>query len=311
LRQTARQPSEASWWSQSDPLIRCCICESATRLDSEYCLHCLAPMALSRQAAGKAGPPRMIAVVGASGVGKTVYLGLLIDMLSRQTEPLQLMARGPFSIDLQQTTVSALARCRFPSKTCNEPDRWNWVHCQARHDPQSPPIELIMPDMAGESILEEIDHRNSYRVIQDVLRKSAAALILIDGIRLRDGDRSQDYFAMKLLSYLSEMKPSGRHGWSKRPIALVLTKVDQVEACRDDPEGFAKAHATGSWQHCRQRFANYRFFAASVIGAYAWHESEQGGRRRVPLRVEPHGIVEPFQWLMEQTAGPEKWRPWA
>ena len=26
-------------------------------------------------------------------------------------------------------------------------------------------IELIMPDMAGESVLEEIDHQNTYRVV--------------------------------------------------------------------------------------------------------------------------------------------------
>ena len=54
----------------------------------------------------------MIAVFGASGVGKTVYLGMLMDMLSRQTERLQLLARGAFSITLQQTTVAALSRVR-------------------------------------------------------------------------------------------------------------------------------------------------------------------------------------------------------
>ncbi len=308
MRESAWQPLKSSQWIQSDQPISCYICESSNSIDAEHCHFCSAPIALARQAAGQQMPPCMIAVVGASGVGKTVYLGLLMDMLSRQTERLQFLARGAFSIDLQQTTVSALARCQFPSKTCNEPDRWNWVYCQVRRDPRSPTIELIMPDMAGESILEEIDHRNTYRVIKEFLRKSSAALVLIDAVRLRDGDQGQDYFAMKVLSYLSEVEPRGKHGWSQRPVALVLTKVDQAEACRDDPAAFARAHAPGLWQHCQQRFSNHRFFAASVVGAYAWRESAAQGRCRVPLRVEPRGIVEPFEWLMEQAMEPRKRR---
>jgi len=311
LTETAWQPLQSSRWLQREQSIPCYICESANSSDAEYCHDCLAPMALSHQAASQHLSPCMIAVVGASGVGKTVYLGLLMDMLSRQTERMQFLARGAFSIDLQQTTVSALARCQFPSKTCNEPDRWNWVYSQVRRDKNSPPIELIMPDMAGEAVLEEIDHRNTYRVIQELLRKSSAAMLLIDAIRLLDGDRSQDYFAMKILNYLSEVKPRDKHGWSERPIALVFTKVDQAETCRDDPAAFAKNHAASSWQLCQQRFSNHRFFATSVVGACAWQESGTQGRRRVPLRVEPHGIIEPFEWLMEQVIGPKKWRAFA
>jgi hypothetical protein len=266
-------------------------------------------MALAHQASRQRQAPYMISVIGPSGVGKTVYLGLLMDMLSRQKERMQFIARGAFSIDLQQTTVSALAHCRFPSKTCNEPDRWNWVYCQVRHNANTPPVELIMPDMAGEAVLEEIDHRNTYCVIQEILKKSSAALVLMDADRLREGDRSQDYFAMKILSYLTEIEPLNKKGWNDRPIAMVFTKVDQAESCRDDPESFARTHAAGLLQHCQQRFSNYRFFAASVVGACAWHESLTQGRRHVPLRIEPHGIIEPFEWLMEQTAGPKIWHP--
>lgn len=309
MTQTTWQTLESARRFQCDqPLIACYICESANPVGAEYCQECLAPMALARQAAGQRQSPCMISVVGASGVGKTVYLGLLIDMLSRQTAQMEFLTRGAFSVDLQQTTASALARCQFPDKTCNEPDRWNWVYCQTRRDSSSPTVELIMPDMAGESILEEIDHRNTYRSIRELLRKSAAALILIDAVRLRDGDRSQDYFAMKILSYLSEVEASTEHGWLQRPIALVFTKVDEAEACREDPARFAKTHAPGLWQLCQQRFRNYGFFAASVAGACAWRDSATQGRRRVPLRVEPHGIIEPFEWLVEQAVRPKKRR---
>ncbi len=51
-----------------------------------------------------------------AGVGKTVYLGMLMDMLSRQKERMQMLARGAFSINLQQFTTTALARGEFPAQ---------------------------------------------------------------------------------------------------------------------------------------------------------------------------------------------------
>jgi hypothetical protein len=309
LTQTTWQTLESSKWLPTDRSIPCYICGAPNSDNAENCHACLAPMALSRQAVSHHLAPCLVAVVGASAVGKTVYLGMLMDMLSRQTDRMQFLARGAFSIDLQQTTASALSRCLFPAKTCNEPDRWNWVYCQVRRNASAPTIELIMADMAGEAILEEIDHQNTYRVVKEVLKKSSAALILIDASRICEGDRNQDYFAMKILSHLSEVEPSGKHGWSDRPVALIFTKVDRVEECRDDPARFAEAHAAGLWQYCQQRFRNYRFFAASVVGACASRETALQGRHNVPLRVEPHGIIEPFEWLMQQAAGPKKWPP--
>src|SRR5690349_17543028 len=104
----------------------CYICGSDNTCDAELCHRCLAPMALAHQAQSQKVAPRMLATVGASGVGKTVYLGMLMDMLSRQPHRLQALARGAFSINLQQATASALARGEFPDKTPTEPDRWHW-----------------------------------------------------------------------------------------------------------------------------------------------------------------------------------------
>ena len=87
---------------------------------------------------------------------------------------------------------------------------------------------------------------------------------------------------------------------SRRPVALVFTKVDQVEGCRENPEEFARTYAVGTWQRCRQEFRDYAFFAASVVGCCTWLEVRGEGRRRTPLRVEPHGIIEPFEWILEK-----------
>jgi hypothetical protein len=263
-------------------------------------------MALAHQAANTKLNPQMVAALGASGAGKTVYLGMMIDMLSRSPKRIQMLARGAFSITLQQTALSALSRCAFPAKTPNEPDRWNWVHCQIRRPRQRHPAELIMPDMAGEAVLEEVDHAHTFRVVRSFLQKCTGAMILIDTLKVRDGVREQDFFTMKLLSYLNELCSDRKTGWPQRPLAMIFSKADQCEECFDDPEGYAKAHATGLWEFCQERFHCHKFFAAGVAGGCASRESMTEGSVRVPLRIEPRGIIEPFEWLLDQLAARRK-----
>jgi len=291
-------PLESYRLAQFSMPVICYICEGENRVDAEFCQTCGAPMALAHQASEQKIRPRMVAVLGASGVGKTVYLGMLMDMLSRQPKRLQLLARGAFSITLQQTTLGALSRCAFPEKTPNEPDRWNWVHCQIRRAKQRPPAELIVPDMAGEAVLEEVDHPHTYRVVTAYLKKCEAAMVLVDAIELQDGKLDQNYFTMKLLSYLAELDDDPAEGWGQRPVALVFTKADQCDECWENPAEFARTHAAGLWQQCRERFAQHKFFAAGVSGACVRRQTRHGWVQ-VPLRVEPHGIIEPFEWLLE------------
>ena len=225
--------------------VPCYVCQGGNTYDAELCRHCLAPMALAHQANTQKIQPRMIAAIGPSGVGKTVYLGMLIDMLSRQLSGMQLLARGAFSITLQQHVIGALTRCEFPSKTPNEPDRWNWVHCQLKAPSQRRPVELVMPDMAGEAILEEVDHPHTYPVIRMFLSKCAGMLIMTDAAQVRQGVLEQDYFTMKLLTYLSELDDNPRTGWPRRPVALIFTKADQCKEAFDDPRRFAQTHTVG------------------------------------------------------------------
>jgi len=283
--------------------VSCYICGGGNSFDAELCRHCFAPMALAHQANTQKLRPQMLAAIGPSGAGKTVYLGMLMDMLSRQGGDMQLLARGAFSITLQQHTVAALARCEFPTKTPNEPDRWNWVHCQVRAERRKRPVELIMPDMAGESIIEEIEHPNTYPVIQSLLKQCSGVMVLVDAMRLREGSLDEDFFTMKLLSYLIELDSDTKRGWPARPVALVFTKADRCEECFLDVEGYAAQHAAGLLRHCEERFTNYRFFATGVAGACAYVPTPEGGRRNVPLRIEPRGIVEPFGWLVSQLRG--------
>lgn len=279
--------------------IACFVCGDTNTNEAELCNRCQAPMALAHQVREQKVQPQLIAVLGASGVGKTVYLGMLLDMLSRRVDNLQVLARGAFSISLQQCAVSALSRCCFPNKTPSEPDRWNWVHCQVRAPSRKRPVELILPDLAGEALFEEVDHPGTFPVIRSFLRSCAGVVVLIDSTQAGTGNRSQDYHAMKLLSYLSELDPHPKNGWARRPVAFAFSKADQCEECFDNADRYAERHLTGLWKQCREKFRTFKFFASGVVGACAYREGYEG-RVRVPLRIEPRGIVEPFEWLVEQ-----------
>jgi hypothetical protein len=294
------QPLESYRLIQYSTPIPCYICSADNTTDAEFCNHCSAPMALAHQASAQGIQPQMVAVIGPSGVGKTVYMGMLLDMLSQQSQKMRLLARGAFSITLQQAAMSSLSHCEFPHKTPNEPDRWNWVHCQIRLKKKKVPMELIMPDMAGEAVLEEVDHPHTFRIVRQFLQKCAAAVVMIDAVQLKEGNRDQDFFVMKLLSYLSELDTDPRTGWKKRPLALVLTKADCCEDSWDDPADFARTHAVGLWQHCQERFACHKFFASGVVGNYIACDTLTEGRLYMPLRIEPHGVTEPFEWLLEK-----------
>lgn len=278
----------------------CYICGGGNAFDAEYCRHCQAPMALAHQVNSQGLRPQLLACIGASGAGKTVFLGMLCDLLSRGDHPLQLLARGAFSISLQQSTMQALARCEFPAKTPLEPDHWNWMHCQLQDQQTYGALELIMPDMAGEAIVEEMEHPGAFPVIKAFLSHCRGLVVLIDAARIEEGDQEHDFFTMKMLSYLTELNGDPGQGWPARPLALVFAKADLTDACFDDPREYARRHTPGLLRHCDQRFARAEFFASGVAGACAWRREANGDRTCFPLRIEPRGIVEPFAWLIDQ-----------
>lgn len=257
----------------------CYICGGGNNFDAELCRHCQAPMALAHQANAQKIRPKMIAAIGPSGAGKTVYLGMLTDMLSRQVEPMQMLARGAFSIGLQQTTMASLSKCEFPPKTPSEPDRWNWVHCQVLRRKQRP-VEVILPDLAGEALMEEVDHPHTYAVIHEFLSKCSGVMIMVDGARIERGEAEEDFQTMKLISYLCELKYENKQPWGTRPVSVVFTKGDQCASCFEDPQLFARQHAPGIFQQCRERLARHRFFAVGVAGATGFRNEFQGRDRK-------------------------------
>jgi hypothetical protein len=300
----AQIPLETYLLAQQAAPIECLVCDHENCCSAARCRNCCAPMALAHQTQSVKKRPHLIAVIGASGAGKTVYLGLLMDMLTRHVGLLRSTARGPMSISLQQATTTALATGWFPEKTSTDPEHWHWVHCQFNCRRRRRPLELVIPDLSGESLSVETERAGRYPSIRSVLTKCAAVMVLADAERLQAGDHSQDFVALKLLSLIGELREGQsrsrrQRGAERRPLALVLTKADKCDGLMENPREFAEAHAGAVWSDCRSRFPRHDVFACSVTGATAYRDS-YGRRQQVPLRIEPHGIIEPFGWLMTE-----------
>ncbi|HEY3395073.1 MAG TPA: hypothetical protein VGK58_20380, partial [Lacipirellulaceae bacterium] len=290
--------------SQQAAPISCLVCDHENCCSAARCRNCSAPMSLAHQTQSVKIRPHLIAVIGASGCGKTVYLGLLMDMLTKHVGLLRSTARGPMSISLQQTTTTALSTGWFPEKTVTTPEHWHWVHCQFNCRRRRRPIELVIPDLSGEALAVETERSGRYPSIRSLLTKCAAVLVLADAELLQSGDHSQDFVTLKLLSLMGELRQEQARarrlrGPERRPLALLLTKADKCDGLFENPHEFAEAHASALWSDCRARFPRHEVFASSVTGATAFRDN-YGRRQEVPLRIEPRGIIEPFGWLMAE-----------
>jgi hypothetical protein len=288
---------------QAAPL-ECAICQHENRVSAESCHICSAPLSIARINAEVRRPAQLIACIGAPGTGKTTYLGMLMDMLMRQTGSLRTTLLGPHSISLQQATTTALAAGWYPDKTLRDPEHTCWVHCRVECGRRRRRSDIVFADFAGDAFAEELEHPGSFPAARAMLGKCSAVIVMTDAQRLQSGEHDDDYLSLKLLSLIDEQNQKDKKKlWSTArknvPVALVFAKADTTPACADDPVTFAENHASSLWQDCRRRFPKTKVFAASVTGATGF--KLVGGRRcRVPLRVEPQGIVEPFRWIVEQ-----------
>jgi hypothetical protein len=247
-------------------------------------------------------PPRFISVLGESGSGKTVYLGMLMDMLSKGVLGMRGIAHGSHSVAVQDNTISSLERRRFPEKTCSETDEWQWVHCEVTRDRRNKrPLDLVTADFAGEAIALEIEQPGAYPAIRSLVSQSAGVLLLCDSISVCRASMNEDISALKLVSYIYEVQKANSAGRTDRrvktPLAVVFTKCDQCPEAQEDPERFATNNMPRLSQICQAGFSRFRFFAARVVASTATSMDEYACSSHVALHVEPHGIAEPLDWI--------------
>ena len=168
--------------------VLCACCDRQLSEMDEFCPGCETPTTISHTVAQRDKDQSFVSVLGASNAGKTVFSGLLLDILSKGPKEFRGLANSAFSIDLQEQVVGALERRTFPEKTPNEADAWKWLHCQISVEERrsTHTIDLISPDFAGEAIAMEINQAGTYPAIQHVVSKSGGVMILCDSLRVRD-----------------------------------------------------------------------------------------------------------------------------
>lgn len=281
---------------------RCMICEEINATQTPQCLSCAAPMALVHDSIAQDREPLIVSVIGDTNVGKTVYLGFLLDMLTHRAGDFEAIPKGAYSIDLQQTVISNMSQRMFPPKTPMEANQWYWAYYQVyQHSPQPKWVDLIMPDIAGESLAAEVAAPNTFKVIRSLLNKSAGLMLLVDAALAANGSSQPDFFAVRMLSYIDTMYGAGRNQRIRTPTAILLCKADQCPDCFDDPRKFVKANMNRLWNLCESRLSNFEFFACSVVGSLGYATAPQEDYViPVPLHTALQGILEPFQWVVDQ-----------
>lgn len=281
----------------------CLICETPNQEDTIVCSTCGSPMALIHEAVAQERDPCIVTVIGDSNVGKTVYLGMLLDMLSKRADDFEAVPKGAYSVNLQHTVVSYLGARHFPPKTAMEVDEWHWAYYQvSRRDKGNMIFDLVMPDMAGEALAAEVATPSTFAVIRALLGKSAGAMLLVDAAMAGAGSPQPDFFALKLMSYLDGVLATNGQQRMKTPVAVILSKGDYCPECFDDPRGFAKTNLNRLWNICENRFENVEFFATSVVGGLGYGSDESENIVPYPLHVAPRGILEPFNWVLSALA---------
>ncbi|MBI5863613.1 MAG: hypothetical protein HZB38_03710 [Planctomycetes bacterium] len=299
-----RSGGQTTYESDAESGTTCLICDTHNGTGAVLCSQCAAPLSLTLSTIGAERPPRLVTVLGDSNVGKTVYLGFLLDMLTQRARGFEAIPKGTSSVNLQQIVISHMAWRMFPPKTPMESDQWNWAYyevCQKLAGRKEKWVDLITPDLAGEAIAAEVASPSTFGVIQKLLNKSAGLLLLVDAALAANGSSQPDFFALKLMSYVDSMASQKRGKKIDKPVALVLTKADYVPECFDNPRRFAQANLNRLWNICESRLANFEFFASSVVGSIGYAVNESDGMvTPVPLHTALHGVLEPFEWIVDK-----------
>ena len=187
----------------------CPLCGGHT-YEGEPCGSCFLPFKVMESIRSRPHPPRFVVVLGPTGVGKTVYLGMLLDLLSRGVGGLQGLSRSPYSLTLHRNLILALQRQRFPEKTPLETDRWNWLHCEILGPRGKGAADIVTPDVAGEAVMSEMENPGTNKTIRALISRCAGMVVLVDLVEVVADGQSQELFAMQLISYLDALRREGR-----------------------------------------------------------------------------------------------------
>ena len=246
-----------------------CFCCGNNMFETDgFCRSCHIPIEVSKSAESRGTKPNFVPILGASGAGKTVYIGMLLDLLSKGAGGVCGLPSNAFTVAVQQQTIAALERRKFPGKTACEAGEWQWVHCEVAMGKKNTKhhLDIVTPDLAGESVEMELDHPDSFPAVRTCVSNASAVIILVDALRARDGGSEEDLFATKLATYIHEHVAKSGSGQKKVkiPVAVTFTKSDLCPEAAQEPSTFAKHNLPSLVAYSQRYFAKLEFFAASA-----------------------------------------------
>ena len=224
-------------YAQGSGVLECPLCDGYAPANNP-CGTCNLPYRVIESILNRPSPPRFLGVLGPTGVGKTVYLGMLLDLLARGVCGLHGLAQSPFTLSLHRNLILSLERQRFPEKTPVESDQWDWVHCAVHAAKGKTSYDIITPDVAGEAVSAELENPGTNKTIRALISGCAGLVVLVDVLEVIEDGQGQELFAMQLVSYLDALRPgkaesqdrySGSHRLHQdRPVRPVESRSGDV-----------------------------------------------------------------------------------
>lgn len=236
-----------------------------------------------------------ITLLGVGRTGKTVYLGVLFDILRRwQGRDLTFRPYGDETITMMTDIMNTLALRRWPSPTPQ--DKVFPFRAQVRYSSggRTRHYKIFMPDYAGDETEqfqkgaeEPLLHKSPF--FRQVV-ESDAVILVADGAILSGGNKSRikvhENNLMAAVSRLVDVK-GGRRGKIAAPVAIMITKADL----------YAPGHPLvldrlkDLVALCEETCKNFAVFEVSSVGAV-------DGNGDPLAQLLPERVVDPVLWLL-------------
>lgn len=208
--------------------------------------------------AGKV-PSNIISIVGASQVGKSVYMTSLIHMLQHTTAGHFDAACMPLNAKISQKFRSLYEDPLFQrgdllSSTQKEKMQEPFIFQFVFKDEEKPPLTLVFFDVAGEGMVDQ-DYLGLHG---QHIKNSAGILFMVDPLQIRSirdkiriniGDRPGEWVSQYdeprdvVLTLFGDFIAYQEKSRTDIPTAVVLTKSDMLYSLKDEDGDYIKANS--------------------------------------------------------------------
>lgn len=190
----------------------------------------------------------IISIIGARSSGKTNYITVLIDQLSKQLSKLgglAIMASAVADEPKYRTSVrynEDFYNILYRNKTCpaqtqigDEKNRVPLIYRLTSANKKAPTVHLVFYDTAGENFNDPQNIKDNVKFIN----KSDAFIFLLDTFQIRyvkdklglpdeQGDLKYDAILENIVSHFIEGDKSEKKAHFAKPMALTFSKIDAI-----------------------------------------------------------------------------------